>query len=98
MVVANMKLDLNNWETRLVLEALATLDQKWTSIIEAAAAEGDEDTAADYGNDALQLGIVQERIEAAALAEFGTAIKDFSRQPIALTVPALNVEQQPRPR
>ena len=42
-----MQVTLNKWETRVVLEALAALDQKWTSIIEAAAAEGDEDTAAD---------------------------------------------------
>jgi hypothetical protein len=26
-----MNLDLNSWEARIVLEALATLDQKWTS-------------------------------------------------------------------
>jgi hypothetical protein len=49
-----MTLDLNSWETRLVLEALAALDQKWTAIIEDAASKGDEDTAAEYGNDALQ--------------------------------------------
>ena len=77
-----MTLDLNSWETRLVLEALATLDQEWTAIVEDAANKGDEDTAADYGNDALQLGIVQERIEAAAVAEFGPTITDFSREPI----------------
>jgi len=46
-----------------------------------AANKGDEDTAADYGNDALQLNIVQERIEASAVAEFGPTIKDFSREP-----------------
>jgi hypothetical protein len=80
-----MTLDLNSWEARLVLEALATLDQKWTAIIEDAANKGDEDTAADYGNDALQLNIVRERIEAAAVAEFGPTIKDFSREPIPAT-------------
>jgi hypothetical protein len=79
------------------LEALATLDQQWTSILEAAA-KGDEDTAADYGNDALQLGIVQERIEAAAVAEYGPTIKDFSRDPITVdSSPAANGEHQPRP-
>jgi hypothetical protein len=93
-----MKVDLNSWETRLVLEALVTLDQKWTAIIEAAALKGDEDTAADYGNDAMQLNIVQERIEAAAVAELGPTIKDFSREPIAISAsPAANGER-PRQR
>jgi hypothetical protein len=81
----NVTLDFDSWETRLVLEALAALDQKWTAIIEDAASKGDEDTAADYGNDALQLNLVQERVEEAAVAEFGPTIKDFSREPIPVS-------------
>ncbi len=55
-------------------------------MIEDAVSKGDEDTAADYGNDALQLSIVQERLEAAAVAGFGPAIKDFSREPIPVSI------------
>jgi hypothetical protein len=93
-----MKLDLNNWETRLVLEALSTLDHKWTTIIEAAVAKGDDDTAADYGNDSFQLGIVHERIKAAAVAEFGSTIKGFSPEPAHHCHPTRNGEHEPRPR
>ena len=65
-----MNVDLNEWRTRLVLEALQTLDEKWTTIIEAAAAKGDEDSAADYGNDLMLLMTLREELEELAIKAF----------------------------
>jgi hypothetical protein len=80
------------------LEALQTLDEKWTAIIQAAAAKGDEDTAADYGNDLMQLHTLREGFEAKAVQAFGPAIKDFSRDSVAVTTLAAPNGEQPRPR
>lgn len=80
-----MNLDLNEWRTRLVLEALQTLDEKWTTTIEAAAAKGDEDTAADYGNDLMMLMTLREELEELAITAFSANITDFSRESSAHT-------------
>lgn len=71
-----MKVDLNSWETRIVLEALRSLDREWTAKIEGS---DDEDIQSEYGNDRGQLLIVQDRLEAQAVEQFGPNIKDFSR-------------------
>jgi hypothetical protein len=55
-----MMYDFDNWRANLVLEAFQALDEKWTAIRDAAAAKGDEDTAADYGNDMMRLSILRE--------------------------------------
>jgi len=92
-----MIVDLNEWRTRFMLEALQTLDDKWKAIIAAAAEKGDEDTAAEYANDLAMLRTLREGFEANAVQEYGPTIANFSHEPIApVTVP--NGEHQPRPR
>jgi len=73
-----MTLDLNRWESRIILEALRTLDEKWAATIDGTA---DENIQSEYGNDLAQLQIVQERIEASACKEFGPHVVEFSREP-----------------
>jgi hypothetical protein len=75
-----MTLDLNRWESRIILEALRALDEKWTATIDGT---DDENIQSEYGNDLAQLQIVQERIEAAASKEFGPHVAEFSREPAA---------------
>ncbi len=77
-----MMLDLNRWEAKIVLEALHTLDTQWNAAIDAT---DDEDVQAEYGNDLAQLQLVHERIAAAACAEFGPGVREFSREPIGVT-------------
>ncbi len=75
-----MNVSLNEWRTRLTLEALQTLDEKWTAIIEAAAAKGDEDTAADYGNDLMMLMTLREEFEELAINTYSASITNFSHE------------------
>ncbi len=75
-----MMIDLNRWESRIILEALRALDEKWTATIDSAE---DENVQSEYGNDLAQLQIVQERIEATASKEFGPHVAEFSREPAA---------------
>jgi hypothetical protein len=74
-----MTLDLNSWETKLVLEALRTLDAKWNAIVDGT---DDEDIQSEYGNDLAQLQLVLESVETAACKEFGPTVKEFSREPV----------------
>ncbi len=87
-----MIVDLNEWRVRLTLEALRTLDDKWTAIIAAAAEKGDEDTCSEYGNDLAMLLTLREGFEASAIKEYGPGITDFSGEPIAVASPAPNSE------
>ncbi len=80
VLAAPRTLDLNQWESRIILEALRTLDEKWTAKIDGT---DDENVQSEYGNDLAQLQIVQERIETAASKEFGSHVKEFSRVPAA---------------
>ena len=42
---------------------------------------------ADYGNDLMQLHMLQEGFEEAAVKAFGPLVKEFSREPIYATKP-----------
>lgn len=75
-----MKVDLDQWRVSFILEALKTLDEKWTAII--AAAKDDADIASDYGNDLMLLHTLREGFEHAAVEEFGSNVTNFSREPI----------------
>ena len=74
-----MMIELNSWETRIVLEALRRLDAEWNAVIDGTE---DEDIQSEYGNDLGQLDIVHERICEAAVEEFGPGINSYSRQPV----------------
>lgn len=76
-----MTLDLNSWETKLVLEALHSLEAKWNAIIDGT---HDEDIQSEYGNDLAQLQLMLESVEAAACKEFGPTVKELSREPVGV--------------
>ncbi len=78
-----MTLDLNNWEARLVLEAMRTLEAQWITVIDGT---DDEDVPSEFGNDLAQLEMTRERIEAAACVEFGRGVRVFSREPVGVTL------------
>jgi hypothetical protein len=89
-----LKLELDSYDARFILEALQHLSDKWHDINQSTT---DEDEQADYGNDVMFLDSRRERIERLAVEAFGPQIKNFSREPIAVTGPAPNGEQ-PLPR
>jgi len=91
-----MMYDFDNWRANMVLEALHALDEKWTAIKDAAAADGDEDTAADYGNDMMRLSILREGFEAKAIEAFGANIANLACKPCAPAV--VPNGEHPRPR
>ena len=90
-----LKLELDSYDARFILEALQEMSDKWHHINQTTT---DEDEQADYGNDVMFLDSRRERIERLAIEAFGPQIKNFSREPIAVATPAPNGERQPRPR
>ena len=91
-----MIVDLNEWRVSFTLEALQTLDDKWKAVIASAAERGDEDTAAEYANDLAMLRTLREGFEATAVNEYGPNITNFSREPIAVTIPPTNGDPHTR--
>jgi hypothetical protein len=89
-----LKLELDSYDARFILEALQEMSNKWHHINQTTT---DEDEQADYGNDVMFLDSRRERIERLAVEAFGPQIKNFSREPVAVTTPATNGER-PRPR
>ena len=67
-----MTLDLNFSDAKLVLEALQSLEEKWARICETSS---HEDEVADYGNDLVELRLLQAsaRGRAAGAARGGGA-------------------------
>ena len=82
MNMTTLDFELNDWEARFLLEACRTLHAQW---LKAAHATSDEDEQADYSNDLGQLEIMQRRFEQEACKTFGAQVKEFSRQPVAVT-------------
>ncbi len=74
-----LKLELDSYDARFILEALKELSDKWRHINQTTS---NEDEQADYGNDVMFLDSRRERIERLAVEAFGEQIKDFSREPI----------------
>jgi hypothetical protein len=79
-----MKITLDEWRARYILEALRVCEAQWSAT---AKASDDEDVQADYGNDIAKLSIVYDGLEKAAVEAFGAQVKEFSREPIPLTPP-----------
>lgn len=74
-----MKLELQHWEARLLIEACRELERQWTGIVYTTQ---DEDQQADYGNDLAELKIVRDHVIKDASEVFGTDIATFSREPL----------------
>jgi hypothetical protein len=85
-----LKLELDSYDTRFILEALKEMSDKWHHINQTTT---DEDEQADYGNDVMFLDSRRERIERIAVEAFGPEIKNFSREPIAVASSELMGEQ-----
>ena len=79
-----MKITLDEWRARYILEALRVCEAQWSAT---AKASDDEDAQADYGNDIANLSMVYDGFEKAAVEAFGPGIKEFSREPIPLAPP-----------
>jgi hypothetical protein len=87
-----LKLELDSYDARFILEALQELSDKWHH---SNGTTTDEDEQADYGNDVMFLDCRRERIERLAVEAFGPQIKNYSREPLT-PVTVLNGEH-PRP-
>jgi hypothetical protein len=85
-----LKLELDSYDTRFILEALKEMSDKWHHINQTTT---DEDEQADYGNDVMFLDSRRERIERIAVEAFGPEIKNFSREQIAVASSELMGEQ-----
>ncbi|GLQ76360.1 hypothetical protein [Vibrio penaeicida] len=73
----NLKLELDNADTRLVLEALLELENKWAKICNTSE---DDDEVADYGNDLVELRLLMKPVVTQAVEIFGDSVVDFSRE------------------
>ena len=71
-----MTLDLNFSDAKLVLEALQSLEEKWARICETSS---DEDEVADYGNDLVELRLLQASARETAILAFGKNVTNFDR-------------------
>ena len=71
-----MTIELTEWDSRNILEALCALEQKWLEIIENSS---DEDEQADYGNDLALLRYTKDRIRDASVKAFGPSVSTFDR-------------------
>jgi hypothetical protein len=75
--MANLRqvdVSLIDWETRLVLRALAAEMLRLQNLAESTQ---DEDIASDAGNDAIEAGLLLERLTSEATSVFGAQISNF---------------------
>jgi hypothetical protein len=76
-VIRELNVNINDWETRYILESLATEMKRLKTIN---ATSEDEDEAADAGNDFMEISGLFERISGNAVKKFGDQILDFSSE------------------
>jgi hypothetical protein len=74
-----MNIELQEWQARYLLEAMRALEKEWRDT----AAHGDEDTAADLGNDMMRLTAVHDHVEREAVKAFGANVTQFNGAPSA---------------
>ena len=75
--MTTVKLELQHWEAKLLIEACRELERQWTGIVYTTQ---DEDQQADYGNDLAELKIVRDHVVKASSEAFGAEIATFSRE------------------
>jgi len=73
-----LRLELTEWDARLVIAALKELEAKWETI---SRTSPDEDEQAEYGNDLMILTDSKEKIVEAAKLVYGESIATFDRTP-----------------
>ena len=73
--IRELKVTLNDWETRYVLESLSKEMDRLKSINRES---DDEDEVADAGNDYLEISSLFENLSSNAVSLFGEQILNFS--------------------
>ena len=74
-----LNLDLTEWQTRIVLEALSELEGKWQHINQATQ---DDDEQADYANDLIELSMTKRYITKTAIETFRESTIKFDCTPV----------------
>ena len=75
-VIRELNVNLNDWETRYILESLS---KEMAHLKAINASSEDEDEAADAGNDFIEVSGLYEQMSSDAVAVFGQQILDFSK-------------------
>ncbi|MEZ8188271.1 hypothetical protein ACED29_20930 [Shewanella sp. 5S214] len=75
-VISELNVNLNDWETRYILESLS---KKMAHLKAINASSEDEDEAADAGNDFIEVSGLYDQMSSNAVEVFGQQILDFSR-------------------
>ncbi len=89
-----MKIELQEWQARYILEALRVCEAQWRETTETC---NDEDQAADLGNDMMRLTAAHDYLERVAVEAFGPGVNTFAHHEIPVTRPA-NGSPDLRPR
>lgn len=74
-----LQLSLCESDTKLVLEAIEELENKWRTICEASS---DPDEIADLGNDLVSLRLLARSLADEATVAFGPDVMQFGREPL----------------
>ena len=78
-VISELNVNLNDWETRYILESLS---KEMAHLKAINASSEDEDEAADAGNDFIEVSGLYDQMSSNAVEVFGQQILDFSRDEI----------------
>ncbi|MBB1364649.1 hypothetical protein H5125_21125 [Shewanella sp. SR44-4] len=78
-VIRELNVNLNDWETRYILESLS---KEMAHLKAINASSEDEDEAADAGNDFIEVSGLYDQMSSNAVEVFGQQILDFSRDEI----------------
>jgi len=75
-VIRELNVNLNDWETRYILESLS---KEMSHLKAINSSSQDEDEAADAGNDFIEVSGLYDQMSANAVEVFGQQILDFSK-------------------
>ena len=75
-VIRELNVNLNDWETRYILESLS---KEMTHLKAINSSSQDEDEAADAGNDFIEVSGLYDQMSSNAVEIFGQQILDFSK-------------------
>jgi hypothetical protein len=75
-VIRELNVNLNDWETRYILESLS---KEMANLKAINSSSQDEDEAADAGNDFIEVSGLYDQMSANAVEVFGQQILDFSK-------------------
>ncbi|GAB2198642.1 hypothetical protein [Sessilibacter sp. MAH4] len=76
-IIRELQVNLNDWETRYILESLSNEMARLKTIN---AESNDEDEAADAGNDYIEISGLYDSLSQKAVYVFGEQILNFSKE------------------